>query len=113
MFYSLSITVDEETIVSPFGSSVPSGTFASDLFIGGIARSHTNLLYAGALWDGFKGCLDSIRVNGRIFDYSENLASEETTFVVEDKISSTQNGQDFYFNGITSFAEFGMSYNST
>ena len=110
---SLSMMVDQSVFESPFGFALffPSGLFPTDLFVGGVPHSHTDLLYAGTTWDGFKGQLEEIRVNGRALDFSENLAAAAVTVVGGDDSEGTrgQNGCDFHFSGLASYAEFGMT----
>ena len=108
---SLSMTVDEMTIESPFGFLFPSGPFSPHLLIGGVPHSQLDLLYAGAIWDGFKGRLQEVRVNGRVLDFTENLAASEVSLFRGDSMEGSrgQNGCDYHFGGHPSYAEFGMS----
>ena len=103
--------VNDMAIESPFGFSLffPSGPFSPNLFIGGVPRSQSNLLYSGTTWDGFKGQLHDVRVNGRALDFSENLAAEDVTFARGDKDEGSrgQNECGYRFSGHPSYAEFG------
>lgn len=112
---SLSMMVDELVIESPFGFAplfFPSGHLSPNLFVGGVPPSQTDLLFAGVTWDGFKGQLEEVRVNGRALSFSENVAAGAVTFVGGDDMEGTrgQNGDDFHFNGHSSYAEFGKSW---
>lgn len=107
---SLSVTVDGNT--SPFGFATfffPVGQFPTDLFVGGLPNSHHNLFFAGIPWTGFKGYIDNFHINAKALDFSENTASEAVTFHEGDDVGLTrgQNGHEFHFNGLSSFAEFG------
>ena len=76
--------------------------------MGGISRLQRHLLRLGIPRDGFRGYLDSIHVNGRPLDFSENIASEAVSFIRGDSDIQGQNGHEFSFSGSSTFAEFGM-----
>ena len=106
------MTVDDDKFDSPFGYAAlffPLGQFSSDLFVGGISHSQTNLLRFGVLRDGFKGKLDSIHINGKAVDFSDNMESEAVAFIRENDLGDAQgqNDHDYHFGAASSFAEFG------
>ena len=105
------MVVDDVVYESPFGFGIffPSGHFPSHLFVGGIPSSQTDLFYAGTTWDGFKGQLEDVRVNGRAVDFAENLQSEAVVFGDRMEGTQGQNGCDFRFSGHSSYAEYGRT----
>ena len=105
---SLSVTVDGTT--SPFGYVTllfPVGQFPTDLFVGGLPHSQHD--FPRIPLTGFKGYLENFHVNAKALDFSESTVSEAVTFYEGGDIDQTQgqNGHDFFFSGLSSFAEFG------
>ena len=103
-----SVTIDGDTIHYPevFGSLVPVGQLQSDLFVGGVPDSQSDLLYFGAPRNGFKGYLDHMHINGRALDFSENIDSQAVSFETGDRELRGENGNEYCFTS-SSYAEFG------
>ena len=106
------MTIDGSTTDYPagFGTFLPVGRLESDLFVGGVPDSQSDLLHFGLPRNGFKGYLDHMRINGRALDFSENVESQAVSFEIEDRELHGENGNEYCFTG-ASYAQFGEHTN--
>ena len=93
--------------VNPFGGLLPSGNLGTNLYIGGISPESENLLPSGMIDnDGFKGCLDGVRVLGRPLDFSMNVGLGGVALDVCLRTSGNED-QDVYTFAGSAFATYG------
>ena len=91
---------------NPFGGLLPSGSLGTNLYIGGISPESENLLPFGISSEGFKGCLDGVRVLGKPLDFSTNLGLGAVALGVCSRTSGNED-QDVYTFAGSAFATYG------
>ena len=105
MVYSIDVLVDGSGAGSfPFGSFFPAGTLTPSLSVGGIDPALETIVLPGVTTEGFKGCIDSLHVLGKLVDFSESERAEQVNFKLRNE---SQRVDAFYFGG-EGYAQYGM-----
>lgn len=102
--YSIDILVDGSSAGSfPFGSFFPSGTLTPGLSVGGIDPALEDIVMPGVTTEGFKGCIDNLRILGQLVDFSMSEKAEQVNFKLRNE---TQSIDAFRFDG-EGYAQYG------
>ncbi len=100
----MTLVVDGKNVGSfRFGNYLPTGIMNGHLYIGGVSLASSILVPLGVTIEGYKGCLDQMRLSGRPLDFSANIKTQAVAFGV---YSDGEKRDVHCFNGST-IAQFG------
>ena len=95
---SIDILVDGSNVGSfPFGSFFPAGTLTPSLSVGGISPSLEPTVLPGVATEGFKGCIENLRILGQPMDFSGSVEAEQVNFKLDNGSQSVVDA--FLFDG--------------
>ena len=106
IYNSIDILIDGSNIGSfPFGSFFPAGILTPALSVGGVGPSLEATVLPAVATEGFKGCIENLRILGRSTDLSGSREAEQVNFKSSNGSQSVVDA--FLFDG-QGYAKYGV-----